>query len=742
MSKYAIRKLTPTECYMLMGMTAEDTEKCYAVGMSDSALYKSAGNGIVTNCPQLIFEHLYKTQHEPQFKCMDEDKNFIHGTATNRQPLTANILFSGVGMQDRGIVNTGCWDLNVLATSDIDKNAVVSYAAIHCGLTTEMIENYPNYPSREEMVADLERANLGYDPIQNKQYDWARVARKRTKELEKFWLANKLSRNVGDVSRLEKLPIADLWTYSFPCFTADTLVLTKENGYIPIKDIKIGDSVLTHTNTYKTVTASQMTGIKNIYRIDAMMFDNIECTANHKFYVRTKHRKNTRVKGKAVNFRYFDTPIFKECENLTVDDYLGYAINTNSVIPEWNGIEHIWHDGRKNRKSDSLSELMPNENFWWLIGRYIADGWHRTQGGVCIACGKGKEDELSKRLNSIGINYCTDEIKSVTKFHIPLKELEIFTNQFGYKAIGKFIPSFVFDMPVALCKAFLDGYWSGDGCFTNGMFKATTISRTLAYGIGQLIAKVYHRPFSIYKSNKPNTCVIEGRTVNQHENYSIVFKLENCKQDKAFYEDGYIWFPINKISNTETEKDVYDITVEEDHSFTANGSIVHNCTDISVAGKMKGMVEGGTRSGLLYEVTRLLETTPDKEKPKYLLMENVKNLVGKQFKPQFDKLCEFLDSLGYNNYWQVMNAKNTGIPQNRERIFMLSIRKDIDNGRFNTLEYLDENGNFQFAKPFDSGMRLKDVLFDEVDDKYYITTEKADELVQTILDNGYEQNGE
>ena len=98
------------------------------------------------------------------------------------------------------------------------------------------------------------------------------------------------------------------------------------------------------------------------------------------------------------------------------------------------------------------------------------------------------------------------------------------------------------------------------------------------------------------------------------------------------------------------------------------------CTDISVAGKLGGIVEG-TRSGLLYEVERLLKVSQKKETlPKYLLLENVKNLVGKKFKADFDRWLAFLSSLGYTNYWQVLNAKDYGIPQNRERVFCVSIR--------------------------------------------------------------------
>ena len=97
------------------------------------------------------------------------------------------------------------------------------------------------------------------------------------------------------------------------------------------------------------------------------------------------------------------------------------------------------------------------------------------------------------------------------------------------------------------------------------------------------------------------------------------------------------------------------------------------CQDISVAGKQAGIKEG-TRSGLLYEVERLLlKAKENNTLPKYLLLENVKNLVGKQFKPQFDKWLEFLSGLGYMNYWQVLNAKHYGIPQNRERVFAVSI---------------------------------------------------------------------
>lgn len=624
------------------------------------------------------------------------------------EKITVNELFSGIGAQVSALERLGI-PCEIKHTSDIDHNAVLAYASIHCGLTEELINTYTEYPTREEMARQLTEINLGYDFQKNKPYNWYRFVNSKSKELEKYWLANKLSRNLGDISKLEHLDYADFWTYSFPCFTANTLVLT-DNGYKHISEVSVGDKVLTHNNTYENVIRSECTGTKNIYKLNVMCADKIECTENHKFYVRTRHRINSSKNGKTINYRYFDKPIWKECKLLTKDDYIGYAINQNSIVPKWEGVDYKWSDGRSARHSNKLAPLMNNEDFWWVIGRYIADGWCRSQGGVIICCGKHKKGQIEKYLNNCNLNYCLTEDRTVFRYHIPIKELEIFVKQFGYKASGKFITSFVFDLPINLLKSFLNGYMSGDGCFTNNLYKASSVSRQLIYGLGQIIAKVYHRPFSIYYSKRQPTCKIEGRTVNQKDTYSIAYKLTTDVQDKAFYEGGYIWFPINSITNTNTMQEVYDITVENAHSFTANGAIVHNCTDISVAGKQEGIKQGQTRSGLLYEVQRLLEKA-DKmlALPKYLMLENVKNLVGKKFKPQFDEWVAWLDELGYNTYWRVLNAKDYGVPQNRERVFAISIRKDIDDGKF------------EFPQPFDNGVRLKDVLEDNVDEKYYLT---------------------
>ncbi|PEM64450.1 DNA cytosine methyltransferase [Bacillus toyonensis] len=127
------------------------------------------------------------------------------------------------------------------------------------------------------------------------------------------------------------------------------------------------------------------------------------------------------------------------------------------------------------------------------------------------------------------------------------------------------------------------------------------------------------------------------------------------------------------------------------------------CQDLSISGKQRGMSEG-TRSGLLYECEKVITT----KRPKHLLLENVKNLVGKKFKPDFDKWLEWLESQGYRNYWQVLNAKDYGVPQNRERVFVVSILGE---------------GVYNFPESFPLEVKLKDTLEDEVDEKYFLNQE-------------------
>ena len=138
------------------------------------------------------------------------------------------------------------------------------------------------------------------------------------------------------------------------------------------------------------------------------------------------------------------------------------------------------------------------------------------------------------------------------------------------------------------------------------------------------------------------------------------------------------------------------------------------CQDISQAGKQMGLQEGSdTRSALLWRVADAVEVL----RPKYLLQENVAALVSQKFMPDFQKWLDKLSSLGYVSRWARLNAKNYGVPQNRDRVFCLSMRQDVA-------------FDYQFPEPFELTTRLEDVLEEEVADRYFLKDDAVSKFLK------------
>jgi DNA (cytosine-5)-methyltransferase 1 len=165
---------------------------------------------------------------------------------------------------------------------------------------------------------------------------------------------------------------------------------------------------------------------------------------------------------------------------------------------------------------------------------------------------------------------------------------------------------------------------------------------------------------------------------------------------------------IGSISNAHGE----DLGIIDTDNYTYIMTYSFPCTDLSVAGKMRGMTEdSGTASSLLWQVRRLLEETA--ELPQILLMENVPQVANDKNKPQFQIWLEYLQDKGYRSVYQNLNAKDYGVPQNRERCFMVSWLGDY---------------KYTFPEPIPLDRRLKDILEESVPERYYLSDETTAKL--------------
>lgn len=230
--------------------------------------------------------------------------------------------------------------------------------------------------------------------------------------------------NFGDISQIDwsQVPDFDLFTYSSPCFPKGTLVLT-DSGYKPIEDVSDKDKVLTHTNTFQRVIKPMCRRHHGMmFNITSSIFNDLTCTDNHPLYVRRMWRKGHE------GTRTFDAPewlnpkqmlsrIMSDEKPRTVRYYVGYAININSELPKWGGcINNMWGH---HRHEDKLTPLFGNLSFWYIMGRWVGDGWKResaTGNSIIICCGGRYEKELIDAFDAVGWHYrkCTE--RTVLKF--------------------------------------------------------------------------------------------------------------------------------------------------------------------------------------------------------------------------------------------------------------------------------------------------------------------------------------
>jgi hypothetical protein len=327
-----------------------------------------------------------------------------------------------------------------------------------------------------------------------------------------------------------------------PCFAAGTPVLTRR-GSVPIEEVIVGDEVWTHRNRWRPVTDT-MTRESELVRVGP-----ITTTPDHRFYSRPQ--------------RYaYDSTARRRTWGLGPAD--------------WTPAEQL----RGHFVSSPLAVQTPGE--WccdpWLAGRYVADGW-TGRDGIMIAVGSGKAEEFEQQAGTDWRVAATG--KSCERYTRQDVELAAWLrSEFGHGAANKSIPTWVLGCDEAERARFLEGYLSGDGTVRPNGWTANTVSTQLASQL-RLLALSLGYNANVREVVTSDTVVIEGRTVNQRNYWSVGITTGRGRYTRDV--DGLHWFKQRKPVAYAGFGRVYDITVAEDHSFVAFGYVVHNCQGYSIA---------------------------------------------------------------------------------------------------------------------------------------------------------------
>lgn len=353
-----------------------------------------------------------------------------------------------------------------------------------------------------------------------------------------------------------------------PCFTEETLILT-QRGYIPISEVVVGDEVLTHLGRWRKVYKTMNHPTTRIREIKSSNNILTQTTNEHPFYVRERKWIYKKVNGVYTHLKIFNDAEWKEAKDLTKNYFTG------AILPEEKDVDVCEED-------------------LWLMGRYVADGHlrpHRGKSGefegMIISVGKHKIDHFKQMIKTT--HYSVHESRTAYKCCFSdsnsLKKFE----QFGKGAENKTIPTWVLSLPKEKTKVFLDGYMSGDGYHNDKYISACSVSKKLILGVYLLYMRVYcedgKQTPTIPNQGTRTTSVIEGRTVNTKPIHSLKMS-KNVSTTKTYFDadKNIAWCPILKNEEKQKNTTVYNISVEEDESYTANGVIVHNCTHLAVSG--------------------------------------------------------------------------------------------------------------------------------------------------------------
>lgn len=355
------------------------------------------------------------------------------------------------------------------------------------------------------------------------------------------------------------------------CLSGNTLVTTS-NGYKYIKDVEVGEMVRTHDGTYHKVLQTYKTEMQPTIKVK-FQGGVVECTPNHPFL--------------AEDFTYKPMGEFK------VGDRVGFKID----------------------EPGTKSIGMPTA---YAFGRWLADGSvtirndRKTKHRIFISTGYKKYESLKAELAKLPWQINEQKMDWAINFTFSSDEFGELTDSAGYGARNKQVPEWVFNLVAEERDEVLRGYLDGDGYqrvrsenHTECSF--TTSSEKLAYGISRLVRATYHVGVSLSYAEGKGTTIIDGREVNAHDSWRCSFSIPNtCEHNlhgiagASKYVIGYVWCRIREISEGEIQ-DVYNLSVEDNNTYEANGIICHNCGAYS-----SGTPSGADFRAVLEEIARVV----------------------------------------------------------------------------------------------------------------------------------------
>ena len=516
------------------------------------------------------------------------------------------------------------------------------------------------------MFSGIEAATVAW-----KQLDWQPVA---FSEIEPFPCAVLKHHyptvpNLGDITKVDWNDYhhtADIVVGGSPCFPAGTLVLTSER-LKPIEEVKAGDMVLTHRNRWRRVLSVGAKQSDTII-LKGQGVNSLECTANHPFLSDEKHPMWDTA-SRSYKRHLTGEPTWVRASAMEGRFWLNLNASAESLpVP-------TCEENTANRTTFDL-----NAPFFYFVGRWLGDGWanaymrrnrvNSPMKRTYVCCSHDSAEDLESKLADTGLHWVRNEQETTTRFTCSSTALyDWLVDNFGVHADGKNLPAWVFGMNREWREQLFLGYMESDGMRTRNGYSSTSINRRLCIGMKMLASGLGYAVSMIRTVNKRSQCVIDGRRVNERPYYRLQYTKH--PRSAVMEQDGF-WGLVRGKSEGRRNITVYNMEVEDDHSYTADGIAVHNCQSFSIAGLRKALDD--PRGQLMPAYFRACQQID----PEWIVWENVPGVLSADHGRAFGTLLQIVAELWPDGgaAWRVLDAQFHGVAQRRRRVFVVINTRD------------------------------------------------------------------